>query len=62
MENPRTAIVRRDTKETQIQMELSLDGVSKEKFHGNSFLDHMLVLFSRHGFFDLSIKAKETFR
>ena len=59
MENPRTALVRRDTKETQIQMELSLDGGGKGEIStGIPFLDHMLILFSKHGFFDLSIKAE----
>ena len=59
MENPRVALVRRDTKETQIQIELSLDGVGKGEIStGIPFLDHMLILFSKHGFFDLSIKAE----
>ena len=58
MENPRTALVRRDTKETQIQIELSLMGSAKEKFQREYLPDHMLILFSKHGFFDLSIKAE----
>ena len=59
MEDPRTAVVNRDTKETQITINLSLDGTGKgEVSTGIPFLDHMLTLFSRHGFFDLSIKAE----
>ncbi len=59
MEDPRTAVVNRDTKETQITINLSLDGTGKgEVSTGIPLLDHMLTLFSRHGFFDLSIKAE----
>ena len=59
MEDPRTAVVNRDTKETQITINLSLDGTGKgEVSTGIPFLDHTLPLFSRHGFFDLSIKAE----
>ena len=63
MENPRTAIVRRDTKETQIQMELSLDGVGKGEIStGIPFLDHMLVLFPGTDSLTFPSKPKETFR
>ena len=59
METPRTAEVNRDTKETQIKISLGLDGTGQgEIATGIPFLDHMLNLFSRHGFFDLSIKAE----
>ena len=59
MEDPRTSVVNRDTKETQITINLSLDGTGKgEVSTGIPLLDHMLTLFSRHGFFDLSIKAE----
>ena len=59
METPRTAEVNRDTKETQIKINLALDGTGQGKIAtGIPFLDHMLNLFSRHGFFDLSIKAE----
>ncbi|MBN37030.1 MAG: imidazoleglycerol-phosphate dehydratase [Opitutae bacterium] len=59
MENSRTAVVNRDTKETQIQIDLGLDGSGKGEIStGIPFLDHMLTLFSKHGFFDLSIKAE----
>jgi imidazoleglycerol-phosphate dehydratase len=59
MENPRKSSVKRYTKETQIDIELALDGSGNGDIStGIPFLDHMLVLFSRHGFFDLSIKAE----
>jgi len=59
MEKSRTAVVKRDTKETQIQIDLGLDGSGKGEIStGIPFLDHMLTLFSKHGFFDLTIKAE----
>tara|TARA_Y100000588_G_scaffold377491_1_gene456668 strand:+ start:165 stop:767 length:603 start_codon:yes stop_codon:yes gene_type:complete len=59
MEAPRTAEVNRDTQETQIKIILGLDGTGQGEIStGIPFLDHMLTLFSRHGFFDLSIKAE----
>ena len=59
MENPRKSSVKRYTKETQIDIELALDGSGNGDIStGIPFLDHMLILFSRHGFFDLSIKAE----
>jgi imidazoleglycerol-phosphate dehydratase len=54
----RTAEVVRKTRETNISVTINIDGV------GNSsvktpipFLNHMLELFSRHGFFDLNVNA-----
>ena len=49
----------RKTKETDITVDITIDGkgVSKVKT-GIPFLDHMLTLFSKHGLFDLKIKAK----
>ena len=59
MEKPRTAEVNRDTQETQIKISLGLDGTGESEIAtGIPFLDHMLTLFSRHGFFDLSIQAE----
>ena len=55
----RTAIVRRFTKETQIQLRLNLDGRGKSDIAtGIRFLDHMLDLVARHGALNLVIKAK----
>ena len=54
----RRAEIERKTKETQILAKLDLDGKGeKEVSTGIAFFDHMLDLFSVHGFFDLTIKA-----
>ena len=54
----RTAEVVRKTKETDIQLQLRLDGSGRyEVATGIPFLDHMLELFARHGFFDLTVRA-----
>ena len=51
--------ITRDTKETKISFKLNIDGSGQADIStGIAFLDHMLQLFARHGFFDLSIKAK----
>lgn len=56
---PRTAKIQRDTKETQIQGELRIEGRSRYEIStGIRFLDHMLELFAKHGGFDLKIQAK----
>ncbi len=58
MANTRIAEVVRKTSETQIEIILCLDGSGRGEIStGVPFLDHMLDLFSRHGFFDLTIKA-----
>jgi len=55
---PRTAQIRRDTKETQIALRLNLDGRGKSEIStGIPFFDHMLDLVTRHGGFDLKLKA-----
>lgn len=49
----REGIVNRNTKETQIKVEINLDGRGDSNVNtGIGFLDHMLVLFSKHGFFN----------
>lgn len=54
----RKSFIARKTVETDIELELYLDGSGKNKVRtGVPFLDHMLTLFSVHGFFDLSVKA-----
>jgi len=50
--------VHRKTKETDIQLTLQLDGQGNSAIQsGVSFMDHMLTLFSVHGFFDLEIEG-----
>ena len=56
---PRRAEVERSTAETQIRVELSLDGAGQGKIATTiPFLDHMLVLLAKHGFFDLTVQGK----
>ena len=55
---PRAAAIERNTKETKIKMELHLDGAGKSDVHtGIGFFDHMLEGFSKHGFFDLTVRV-----
>ena len=55
----RTAKIARDTLETQITVEINLDGSGKSEFDtGVPFLDHMLDQVARHGLVDLKIQAK----
>jgi imidazoleglycerol-phosphate dehydratase len=52
----RTANVHRKTKETDIRVELNLDGSGQASVSiGVPFLEHMLELFAKHGLFDLEI-------
>lgn len=51
----RTAVIERNTKETQIKIELSLDGGEVEVSTGIGFFDHMLTAFGVHGGFGLKI-------
>jgi imidazoleglycerol-phosphate dehydratase len=54
----RTANVERRTKETSIEIALTVDGKGRYDVQtGVPFLNHMLELFTRHGFFDLTIRA-----
>ena len=54
----RSARCERSTKETEIVVELEIDGTGKYEIHtGIGFFDHMLEGFARHGFFDLTIKV-----
>ena len=56
---PRKVSHKRATKETEISVELNLDGSGKSEIStGISFFDHMLEQLSRHGNIDLKIEAK----
>jgi imidazoleglycerol-phosphate dehydratase len=54
----RSARVERNTTETKIALELTIEGSGKYQIDtGIRFFDHMLELFARHGAFDLSLKC-----
>ena len=54
----RKAEVVRETRETQITLKLNIDGSGKSNIStGVGFLDHLLELFAKHGFFDLEVDA-----
>jgi len=54
----RKANVKRKTRETEIEIELKLDGSGTcDAQTGVPFFDHLLDSFSRHGFFDLKVRA-----
>src|SRR5512144_2556440 len=56
---PRAAQVSRETKETVIRIDLTLDGTGATRIDtGIPFLDHMLDLFARHGLFDLEVECR----
>jgi imidazoleglycerol-phosphate dehydratase len=55
----RTHRLERKTNETQIWLDLNLDGEGKAEIKtGVGFLDHMLELFTKHGAFDLKVRAE----
>jgi imidazoleglycerol-phosphate dehydratase len=56
----RKAQYHRKTAETDISIEINLDGAETQAQIATSipFLDHMLALFAKHGFFGLSIKGR----
>ena len=58
MKNKRTSSIKRDTKETDISVKLTLDGTGEADIDtGIGFFDHMLEGFTRHGLFDLEVKV-----
>ena len=55
---PRTAKIERNTKETQIALELNLDGTGRADVStGTGFFDHMLTLLAGHSLVDLTVRA-----
>ena len=55
----RRARVARKTKETEISVELTVDGRGRAELDtGIPFLNHMLEIFARHAFFDLTVRAR----
>ena len=57
--NTRQAAVKRKTSETDIKIQLAVDGQGSSQINtGMPFLDHMLTLLAKHGLFDLKIEAR----
>src|SRR5438034_7781694 len=57
---PRTAHVRRETRESRIEVALNLDGSGRGDIAtGIGFLDHMLDSLARHARFDLTVRSEE---
>jgi imidazoleglycerol phosphate dehydratase HisB len=55
----RTASVKRETRETKIELELSLDGTGTVAVEtGLGFLDHLFTSLARHARFDLELKSR----
>ena len=55
----RASEIKRKTGETDITLNLDLDGVGNSKINtGGGFLDHMLTLFAKHSHFDLTVDCK----
>jgi imidazoleglycerol-phosphate dehydratase len=55
----RSAFIQRRTRETEIELELNLDGSGQSAIKtGVGFLDHMLELLAKHGSLDLRVEAK----
>jgi len=55
----RTSVIKRKTGETDISLELNLDGTGASAIaSGCGFLDHMLTLFAKHAGYDLSVSCK----
>lgn len=55
---PRRANINRKTKETDIEMSLTIDGTGISRVNtGIGFFNHMLEGFSKHGFFNLTVKV-----
>ncbi len=55
----RKATIERKTKETDIKIALNLDGTGVYSIKcGVPFMDHMFAHIAKHGFFDLTVKAK----
>jgi imidazoleglycerol-phosphate dehydratase len=56
---PRSARIERKTAETEIRLELDLDGAGKAQIStGVGFFDHMLTLLTKHAAIDLTVHAK----
>jgi imidazoleglycerol-phosphate dehydratase len=55
----RKAHIKRETKETRIELKLNIDGSGRSKIAtGVAFFDHMLTLFAKHAVVDLQLKCR----
>jgi len=55
----RRATIERTTTESEVRVDLTLDGTGRGRIRTTiPFLDHMLTLLAKHGFFDLTVQAK----
>lgn len=55
----RNSIIKRETKETNISLELNIDGTGKYEINtGISMFDHLLSQLARHGVFDITLSAR----
>ena len=60
---PRTATIRRHTTETNVELDLSIDGSGQSQIDtAVGFFDHMLTLLAQHAAFDLNLKARGDLR
>ena len=58
----REGYVKRETRETKIELTLNVDGCGKNRIDtGIGFFDHMLTAFSVHSGFDLSLGLRGRF-
>lgn len=58
MSQPRSATIKRDTSETQIELSINLDGTGQASLStGIAFFEHMLTQIARHGMVDLDVQA-----
>ncbi|NKB80954.1 MAG: imidazoleglycerol-phosphate dehydratase HisB [Nitrospirales bacterium] len=56
---PRSATLERTTTETSVSVDWQLDGTGQGTIHTTiPFVDHMLTLLTKHGYFDLTVNAK----
>ncbi len=56
---PRTSSISRQTAETNIKLQLDLDGTGQAKIDtGAGFFDHMLTLLAKHSLIDLQVEAE----
>lgn len=55
----RVSTIARVTKETRIELDFNIDGTGRDEIAtGIAFFDHMMSLFTRHGLFDVKLKAE----